>query len=42
MNLDERSKYRRMLAGSLSAGSSKPAAGENDLTSAPVETLASR
>jgi hypothetical protein len=42
MNLEERSKYRRMLAGNLSAGSSKPAAAENDLASAPVETFVSR
>jgi len=42
MNLDERSKYRRMLAGNLSYGSSSPAPAESDSTSAPVETLASR
>jgi hypothetical protein len=42
MNLDERSKYRRMLAGNLSYGSSSPSPAESDSTSAPVETLASR
>jgi hypothetical protein len=42
MNLDERSKYRRMLAGNLSSGSSKPSLTESDPTPAPVETLASR
>jgi hypothetical protein len=43
MNLDERSKYRRMLAGNLSYGSSSPSPAETDSTSAaPVETLASR
>jgi hypothetical protein len=42
MNLEERSKYRRMLAGNLSYGSSSPSAAESDSTSAPVETLASR
>jgi hypothetical protein len=42
MNLDERSKYRRMLAGNLSYGSSSPGPTESDSTSTPVETLASR
>jgi hypothetical protein len=42
MNLEERSKYRRMLAGNLSYGSSSPSAAETDSTSVPVETLASR
>jgi len=42
MNLDERSKYRRMLAGNLSAGSSKPGLTESDPIPAQVETLASR
>jgi hypothetical protein len=42
MNLEERSKYRRMLAGNLSYGSSSPSPAESDSTSAPVETLASR
>jgi hypothetical protein len=42
MNLDERSKYRRMLAGSLSGGANQPDAAENDPTCAPVVTLVSR
>jgi len=42
MSLDERSKYRRMLAGNLSYGSSQSGPAESDSTSAPVEILASR
>ncbi len=42
MNLEERSKYRRMLACNLSHASSNPGAAESDVTSAPVETLVSR
>jgi hypothetical protein len=42
MNLDERSKYRRMLAGNLSNSSNNPSAAERDPTSAAVDTLVSR
>jgi hypothetical protein len=42
MNLDERSKYRRMLAGNFSGSSNKPGAVENDSTSVAVENLVSR
>jgi hypothetical protein len=42
MNLDERSKYRRMLAGNLSGSSSNPGLAESEPASAPVETLVSR
>jgi hypothetical protein len=42
MNLEERSKYRRMLAGNLSHSSNNPGTAESDPTSAPVETLVSR
>jgi hypothetical protein len=42
MNLEERSKYRRMLAGNLSGSSNKPGAVENDSTSVAVENLVSR
>jgi hypothetical protein len=43
MNLDERSKYRRMLAGNLSSSSNIPAAVDSDPapTPAPVQTLVS-
>jgi hypothetical protein len=39
MDLDERSKYRRMLTGNLSHN---PSAAENDPTTAPAESLATR
>jgi hypothetical protein len=42
MNLDERSKYRRMLAGNLSNVSNNPGATDNDPAPAPVPSLVSR
>ncbi len=41
MNLDERSKYRRMLAGNLSNVSNNPGATDNDPAPAPVQSLVS-
>jgi hypothetical protein len=42
MNLDERSKYRRMLAGNLSDSYNQPGAAESDPTLASLETLSAR
>jgi c-di-GMP-binding flagellar brake protein YcgR len=42
MNLDERSKYRRMLAGNLSNQSSHPGAHESDPSSTLAETLVTK
>ncbi len=43
MNLDERSKYRRMLAGNISSSSNIPTAAPDDApVPAPVQTLVSR
>jgi hypothetical protein len=42
MNLDERSKYRRMLAGNLSNSPNPPSATESDPTPASLETLSAR
>jgi hypothetical protein len=42
MSLDERSKYRRMLAGNLSDSYNQPGAGESDPTPASVEFLVAR
>jgi hypothetical protein len=39
MSLDERSKYRRMLAGNLS---NTPSASESELAPAPADSLVSR
>ena len=39
MDLDERGKYRRLLADNLSRN---PSAAETDPTAVPVETLAAR
>jgi hypothetical protein len=41
MNLDERSKYRRMLAGNLSNVPNNPGAADNDPAPAPVQSLVS-
>ena len=42
MSLDERGKYRRMLAGNLSSSSSNPAAAESDLLPLPAGVASSK
>jgi hypothetical protein len=42
MNLDERSKYRRMLAGNLSNSSSNQGAAESDSLPVPAGVAGSR
>jgi hypothetical protein len=42
MNLDEHSKYRRMLAGNLSNSSNTPVAAGRDAAPAPMENLVAR
>ena len=42
MNLDERSKYRRMLAGSISNSPNIPATAESDVVSVPVRAAGAK